>query len=178
MRRAVKIGTILVLAVSLTACGRGDEAPELMNIQSKTRTPDEFRILPNRPIEMPEDMASLPPPSPGGINRVDPDPEADAIAALGGNPARAREDSRRPSSDAGLATYTTRYGVTPEIRTQLAQEDLRFRQRNNGRVLERWFNQNVYFDAYASQSLNQGSELERFRRAGVPTVAAPPPPSP
>jgi hypothetical protein len=37
------------------------------------------------------------------------------------------------------------------------------------------FGVNVYFDAYEDQSLDQQAELERLRRLGVRTPAAPPP---
>ena len=65
-------------------------------------------------------------------------------------------------------------GRSEAIRTELAEDDLEFRRRNNGRVLERVFNVNVYFRAYKRQSLDQYAELERFRRLGVRTPAAPP----
>jgi hypothetical protein len=41
-------------------------------------------------------------------------------------------------------------------------------------VLERLFNVNVYFRAYQRQSLDKYAELDRFRRLGVRTPAAPP----
>ncbi len=34
--------------------------------------PDEFAILPTKPLEMPADVAALPPPTPGAANRADP----------------------------------------------------------------------------------------------------------
>ena len=71
-------------------------------------------------------------------------------------------------------SYATRFGVDPSIRDDLAKADLDFRRRNNGRVLERVFNVNVYYKAYRKQSLDQYAELERLRRAGVRTVSAPP----
>jgi hypothetical protein len=42
--------------------------------------------------------------------------------------------------------------------------------------LERLFNVNVYYRAYKKQSLDQHVELERWRRAGVRNVGAPPDP--
>ena len=74
-------------------------------------------------------MRELPPPTPGGVNRTDPDPEGDAIRALGGNPERAA----RASGD--VITYASRFGVSPDIRGTLAAEDLEFRRRNDGRLL-------------------------------------------
>jgi hypothetical protein len=115
--------------------------------------PDEFAVLPTAPLEIPEDLASLPEPTPGAPNRVDPNPEADAIAALGGNAARAR------GAGADLVSYTTRFGVSGDIRPVLAAEDEDFRRRNDGRILERMFGTNVYFEAYRRQSLDRYAEL-------------------
>ncbi|MEM7472798.1 MAG: DUF3035 domain-containing protein [Pseudomonadota bacterium] len=157
---------IVLIALTVTACGRNRE-PSLLNIKSNTEGPDEFAIQPNKPLSQPEDYASLPQPTPGGSNRADASPLADATIALGGDP-------NGGIRDGGLVNYVTRYGLIPGIREQLAKEDLQFRRDNDGRVLERLFNVNVYFEAYESQSLDQYRELERLRRLGVRTVSAPP----
>jgi hypothetical protein len=169
--KPVNLCAALLLALLTAGCGGNRGAPELMNIRSDG-TPDEFGILPTAPLEEPADYAFLPEPAPGGRNRVDPRPEAAAIAALGGRPGVAASRS----GDAALLAATGRFGVSPDIRRQLAAEDLLFRQRNRGRPIERLFKQNVYFDAYRSQSLDQYRELERFRAAGIPTSAPPPEP--
>ena len=166
MPRPMTLLTLGAALIALAACGRGD--PQLMNLRNTESGPDEFAILPTNPIEIPTDLAALPPPTPGGVNRVDPDPEGDAIRALGGNVARAN----RAAGD--IVGYAGRFGVTPDIRGTLAAEDLEYRSSNRGRVLERLFNLNVYFDAYRPMSLDRYAELERLRRAGVRTPAAPP----
>ena len=164
---------ILVLAVSaLSACSRNKE-PRLLNIKSSTEGPDEFAILPNKPLQQPESFSDLPKPTLGGSNRVDATPNQDAIAALGGNPAAVTRGGI-PASDTAIIAHSSRYGRAGNIREQLAAEDLAFRQRKDGRVLERLFNVNVYFRAYRKQSLDKYAELERFRRAGVRTPSAPP----
>ena len=66
--------------------------------------------------------------------------------------------------------------MSRDIRDVLAAEDLEFRSRNRGRPLERLFNVNVYYRAYKKQSLDQHVELERWRKAGVRNVGAPPDP--
>ena len=160
-----------VLALVLTGCAAPEE-PELMNLRSTTSGPDEFGILPPKPLEMPKDVSVLPEPTPGGTNLTDPTPRADAIAALGG---KARVlDGAVPSADAALVRYASRYKVLAEIRAVLAAEDLAWRQSNRGRVLERLFNVNVYFDAYEDMSLDQHLELAKWRQAGVRTPSAPP----
>ena len=126
-------------------------------------------MLPTAPLEMPQNLSLLPTPTPGARNRVDPDPEGDVIAALGGNEARAT------AAAGDVVTYASRFGVSQDIRGVLAAEDLAFRENNQGRILERAFGVNVYFSAYSSMSLDRYAELERLRRLGIRTPAAPPP---
>ncbi|MCK0167866.1 DUF3035 domain-containing protein [Jannaschia sp. S6380] len=164
-----RLGIACALIVSLTACAR--ENPTLFNVRKADRTPDEFSILPTRPLQTPPDLAALPTPTPGGANLVDPAPKAQAIAALGG-----RADGGG-GADGPLVASVSRYGVQEDIRGVLAAEDLAFRRANDGRLLERVFNVNVYYRAYRPQSLDQYAELYRLRRAGVRTVAAPPDPA-
>lgn len=163
----------LGLLVALAACS-GDKEPQLLNIkQPRTEGPDEFSVLPSKPLEMPEDMAALPQPTPGGSNRTDPTPQADLAIALGGNPAVLT----RSGADGALRTHVGRFGVDPQIRAKLAAADLEFRRNNDGRLLERLFSVNVYFQAYEPFELDQYRELERLRRAGVRTSGIPPNPS-
>lgn len=154
-------------ALVLAGCSQG--TPELMNLRNTEAGPDEFSVLPTAPIEIPENLSQLPEPTPGARNRVDPDPEASAIAALGGNPQRAS------GGGSDLVSYATRFGVSSDIRPVLLAEDEEFRRRNDGRVMERLFNTNIYFEAYRRQALDRYAELERLRRMGVRTPAAPPP---
>lgn len=153
---------------ALVACGGSDA--NLYSLRSDSGGPDEFAILPTKPLTMPEDMAALPPPTPGAPNRADPTPRADAYAALGGN----AEVLTRGASDGGLIRYTTRYGVDPAIRSELAVADEQFRDGKGPRLLERWANVSTYYRAYEPFSLDQRAELARFRRAGVRTPSAPP----
>jgi Protein of unknown function (DUF3035) len=157
-----------IALVLLSACGRNDSPPSLMNIRS-TDGPDEFGIVPPKALSLPESLTELPEPAPGGTNLTDPTPNDDAVAALGGRPGAGA------AGDAGLIGHVSRYGVAADIRPTLAAADLEFRSRNRGRPLERLFNRNVYFRAYEGLSLNQQRELERWRAAGVRTVSAPPP---
>ena len=53
-----KMIAVLVLAgaalLTLSACGGSDREPRLMNLRSSTNGPDEFSILPPKPLELPE----------------------------------------------------------------------------------------------------------------------------
>ncbi|MYI69705.1 MAG: DUF3035 domain-containing protein, partial [Boseongicola sp. SB0673_bin_14] len=118
------------------------------------------------------DLAALPEPTPGLANLTDPTPESDVAAALGGDV----EALARGSSDGVFLAHATRHGVDGNIRAELAVADLEFRRDNQGRVLERLFDVNVYFRAYEKMSLDQYAELARLRRLGIRTSAAPPAP--
>jgi hypothetical protein len=155
--------------LALAGCGGNDE-PRLMNLRGTNVGPDEFSILPSKPLTMPPNLAALPAPTPGGGNLTDQDPFADAAAALGGNAAV----KNRPSTDGGLVSYASRLGTQADIRSRLASEDLEWRRDNDGRVLEKLLKINVYYRAYQRMSLDQHAELERWRALGVRTPSAPP----
>ncbi|MDA8585094.1 DUF3035 domain-containing protein [Rhodobacteraceae bacterium] len=166
LHRLLFLGLILTLA----ACSSDDG---LLNIkQEPGEGPDEFAILPTKPLVLPEDVVSLPAPTPGGSNITDPTPEFDVASALGGNAAVLS----RASNDGALVNYSTRFGIDPQIRAELAASDAEFRRNNRGLFLERLFDVNVYFRAYDFMSLDQYGELDRLRRAGVRTPAVPPEP--
>ncbi|WP_128514853.1 DUF3035 domain-containing protein [Tabrizicola thermarum] len=164
-RAVIAIATMITLA----ACGgKGD--PKLMNLRSGPG-PDEFAIVPPKPLEMPQNLAELPEPTPGGVNRTDRNPEAEAVVALGGRPGAA---GGIPAADSALFAHAGRFGVDGGIRETLASEDLEWRRDNNGRILERLFNVNVYYKAYRKQRLDQQAELARWRALGVRNPSAPP----
>jgi hypothetical protein len=167
-RFAVKLCLAVVASAALTACSSGD--PQLMNLPRSGQGPDEFLIVPNKPLTIPEDLAALPTPTPGGRNLAGATPREDMIAALGGNAAAETRGS------GGLLAYAGRFGVDPSIREELAVADLEYRRQNDGRLLERVFNVSIYYEAYAPLSLDQYTELARFRQAGIPTPSAPPDP--
>lgn len=158
-----------VAMLALAACGDGE--PNLMNLRPAGDGPDEFAILPAKPLQMPDDLKALPEPTLGGANLTDPTPEADVAIALGG---RLRESNGVPAGDAALVNHASRYGRSASIRPDLAAADLEFRSNNKGRILERLFNVNVYYRAYRYQSLDQQAELRKWRRRGIRTVSAPP----
>lgn len=161
----------LILPMILAACGSGE--PSLMNHQT-TREPNEFLVVPAKPLQTPPDAAGLPVPLPGAQNRADATPMQDAVVALGGRPSLLEADGPVPAGDSALVAHASRYGRDPAIRTTTAAEDAEFRRRNQGRVLERVFSVNRYFDVYDRQALDQQAEIDRLRRAGVRTSSAPP----
>jgi hypothetical protein len=169
MRRSVaKLCLAAAASAVLSACSSGD--PQLMNLPRSGQGPDEFLIVPNKPLTIPEDLAALPTPTPGGRNLAGASPREDMIAALGGSV------SAETRGSGGLLSYAGRFGVDPSIREELAIADLEYRRANDGRLLERVFNVSIYYEAYAPLALDQYAELARFRQAGIPTPSAPPDP--
>ncbi|WP_374272189.1 DUF3035 domain-containing protein [Paenirhodobacter enshiensis] len=166
-----RLGIAVAIAALVAGCG-SDKTPELMNLRKTGQGPDEFSILPTKSLQMPENLAALPVPTPGGTNITDPTPAADAIAALGGKPQQIT--GKLPAADSALLARADRFGADPAIRQTLAAEDLTWRQHHNGRLLERLMRNSVYASAYEPMSLDQRAELERWRSAGVPTPGAPP----
>lgn len=160
------------LAATLVVAGCGDG--RLMNTRAGQTSPDEFAILPTRALTMPPDLAILPTPTPGGANITDPNPQAEAVAALGGSPARL-SDQGVGAADQALVAHAARTGLDPNIRETLAAADLRWRQRNSRRPLEALFGTSVYQRAYAPMALDQRAEQLRWQRAGAVTSTAPRP---
>jgi hypothetical protein len=165
---------VIMLIFALAACSSRKDETHLRRIKRTSNGPDEFTILPGKPLQSPPSYAALPVPTPGGANLTDQHPTADGIAALGGNPA-ALADTGIPAPETGLVKYATRYGVTPGIRQVLAREDLRTRQRHGRVNIFHIGPTDDYTNAYKRQWLDAYAEQRRLRRLGVATPSAPPP---
>lgn len=155
----------------VAACGNRDKP--LTRIKKTGDGPDEFTIIPGKPLQTPETYSALPAPTPGGSNLTDQNPLAEGATALGGNPSTL-STAGIPSADAGLIRHASRYGVAPGIRQTLSAEDQKARRRH-GRV--NIFNIGPiddYTNAYKRQWLDSDAEFRRLRRAGVTVPTAPP----
>lgn len=161
------MGAVALFGVA--ACGGN---AKLTNLDRGSRSPDEFSVLPTKPLSMPPDLAVLPSPTPGGGNITDPTPMADAVGALGGNPA-ALSDRGIGGADQALVAYAGRNGTDSQIRERLAAEDLSWRQSHGPRVLERLAGSDVYTRAYRRMALDPYAELLRWQRAGARTPSGP-----
>ncbi|PHQ96710.1 MAG: hypothetical protein COB40_07520 [Marinosulfonomonas sp.] len=136
----------LVLALLVSACG---------NREKGSAGPDEFLILPGKPLQTPASFSELPDPTPGGANITDPTPVADAISVLGGN-ATTLSQTGIPAADGALLSYTSRYGVDADASVVIKKRRL--------------------FGRLGGHALDPYKELERLRALGVKTPSAPPAP--
>lgn len=153
--------TALIFVTLLGACGGGDRG--LRDLRNPGNGPDEFSVLPVKPLEMPASLGALPPPVTNAPNRVDTSPVAQGIAALGGR-------ASAGSSDGALVAAASRFGVPSGIRQTVTTEDTALRTRASGLFRRA----GRYFSAYGDQALDAQAELARLRAAGVQTVTAPP----
>lgn len=159
-----------LLVVTLFAgCGGRDDVT-LSRIRHTGNGPDEFSIIPGKPLQTPENLANLPTPNPGGSNITDQNPLADGLVALGGNPGSGA------TNNGALVNHTNRYGTSTAIRQTLAAEDRELR-RQHGRVdILRFLPGDDYVQAYRRDWLDAYAEEERLRNRGVLTPASPPAP--
>ncbi|GAW36192.1 hypothetical protein RA2_03262 [Roseovarius sp. A-2] len=166
---------LILLAASIVAgCTGRDGDVTLTRLRNTGNGPDEFSMIPGKPLETPEDLSALPVPTPGAPNRTDQDPLADGIAALGGNPAAVAAQAPAASNGA-LINRANRYGGRQDIRQALAEED-REQRRAYGRVnVLRILPGDDYVHAYSGDWLDPYAEELRLRRRGIVTPASPPP---
>ena len=71
----------LAMVLGLSACGD----LKLRKMKSDDKGPEEFTVLPVKPLQEPSDYKVLPAPNSAAGNLVDATPKADAIVALGGD---------------------------------------------------------------------------------------------
>ena len=164
-----RIVLALAATVALAACSGHDG---LRRLEAPGDGPDEFAVMPVRPLTMPPTNA-LPVPTPGGANLTDPNPLGDAVAVLGGDP-RGLLAGGIPAGDAALVAAVSRNGVTPDVRALVAQEDAAYRASAGRFATGGLFGTDPYWRAYARQALDAYGELERFRAAGIRVPTAPP----
>ena len=128
---------------------------------------DEFAVLPTIPLEIPDDVTTLPVPN-DGQNLVDKRPKASAIAALGGRVGVGRASAGRTSGDdASLLGVAMRFGVEPDIAEVLYKEGAAARRSARGTGIERAFGYNAVKRAYKNQTLNEEAEAARLLALGV-----------
>lgn len=163
------IACALIAVTFLAAC----ENQGLRQITSRGDGPDEFIVVPSKPLEQPANYAALPTPTPGAGNRTDQFPLQESVQKLGGQ--RGSPTAPVPSGDVALVNQASRFGVDPNIRTSLAEEDAAFRKRQSRLTQIRIFPEDLYNRAYRREALDAERTAQAYRRAGIPTPSAPPP---
>ncbi|MDT8344069.1 MAG: DUF3035 domain-containing protein [Thermohalobaculum sp.] len=117
----------LIALLALGACGQIGDPIEA--IGGRRPVPDEFKVLPRKPLVVPAAVAdataasaaALPTPEPGKPSPLEPDPAADAVAALTGTAAAPRPTATTSlsSGEAALLGAASAGATSPDIRVQL-----------------------------------------------------------
>lgn len=157
---------LIAVAATLAGCSEGGLAGALRSSGAGS-SPDEFMVLPTKPLEMPQSLASLPPPTPGRTSLADYQPRTDAIAGLTGRPG--------PRGTASAPALVARAGpADPQIRTTLATEDVEYRRTHQGLFFERLFVRNKEALVYREMTLDATAAFDQMRARGVRVPPASP----
>lgn len=122
--RRVILGTLVLLAAGCS------DFRSSLNFD-KMEGPDEFQVVGGRPLTVPADLSSLPPPSPGQPTTTQVNVESEAVKAVFGGDAFLRRNvsqqqtpgfARRSSGEQALLTQAGVTGADPNIRLILQQE--------------------------------------------------------
>lgn len=173
IRATTSIAAMLAATVVLSGCEAGsDSAGFRSQFGVDQGAPDEFLIIAKRPLQMPPSF-DLPRPDPGAANRVDPDPDAQAYAALY-QATQIERDAPISAGERVLLKGADAEGDNSAVRA-LLQGDL-------PAETNREFLFDTIFGVVIPANLNEinsdlvsAEEVERLRRQGLPTPAAPPP---
>lgn len=138
MARLARLVGLSAIALGVAACGADDQreasatsdefdgeevAVNLRGLVGIDKNPpDEFAVSTVKPLELPENFAALPPPTPGVRSRLAPDPIADARKVLLGEVAPQAANARVSASESALLTSAGAGNASPEIRNVLQAE--------------------------------------------------------
>jgi hypothetical protein len=134
--------------------------------------PDETLVVARRPLVVPPDFDTLPPPRPGAPSRVERDPQAEAQAALlGGAPSSPPPSAAPSTGEAALLAATGADAADPSIRQTVIAEtpepDRRF-------GLTSFLGRPIPNPAIEAERLSPVEEAERLREQGLPAPAPEP----
>jgi len=159
-----RISGIFVTLFLLSACSSDDA--RLRDLYDVGTGPEEFAVLPSKPLTIPSNLKNLPVPDLAAGNLADPTPKLDLIEMLGGS---IDNSISIPAKDKNLLKYVSRAGVDTNIREELAKEDRKFLRRMGVLTSVKLFRVDRYNQIYRKMTLSAPKELERWRSLGVRT---------
>ena len=159
-----RVSGIFVIIFLLSACSSDDA--RLRDLYDVGTGPEEFAVLPSKPLTIPSNLKNLPVPDLAAGNLADPTPKHDLIEILGGS---IDNSISIPEKDKNLLKYVSRAGVDSNIRQELAEEDQKFLRKMGVLTSVKLFRVDRYNQIYRKMTLSAPKELERWRSLGVRT---------
>lgn len=113
-------------AVVLTVSGCESVGNPVDILTGKRSKPDEFQVIARDELRLPGSLSpsALPTPVPGAVSPLDPDPQAEAIAALSGAGAPQPARTTISRGEAELLEAANANAADPAIRQQIATENV------------------------------------------------------
>ncbi len=171
VQKALNVVLVVAIIGGLSACNRSGSG-RVLNLRQTALAPDEFLVVPQKPLQTPADLTTLPAPEPGEPDLVTIDFERNLLAALGGTEPSA---GAVPARDGAFVdAVRSSGGSTPDIRAVLRDEDQAFREARKGR-LARLEKRRQAVSLYEKMLLDAEAEAFRLRSLGVKTPALPVP---
>ena len=157
--RTLAWAAMVVAPLALGGCAEGGLAGGL-RAAGVQGTPDEFMVLPTRPLEMPENLsrAAAADPGRGQPRRLPPAPRGGRRAD---RPPRRRYRERQPRSSPPPARATRRSAASSPPRTSSGARPIA------GLLLERVFSRDREALVYQQMVLDAPAEFDRMRARGV-----------
>ena len=159
-----RISGIFVTLFLLSACSSDDA--RLRDLYDVGTGPEEFAVLPSKPLTIPSNLKNLPVPASAAGILADPTPNRDLLEMLG---CSIDNSISIPAKDKNLLKYVSRAGVDTNIREELAKEDRKFLRRMGVLTSVKLFRVDRYNQIYRKMTLSAPKELERWRSLGVRT---------
>jgi len=174
-RRLGVLGRLGLLAVLLAVAGCDSIGDPLEAIGARVPAPDEFQVMPRKPLEMPA-TAQLPEPSLGAPSPLEPNPRAEAMAALFGPAAAAGAGTAAPSaSERALLSSANAAAGSGDVRVQLDKD--KSRQAVNTPYVPPTLGELITGNAARkvdeSELLDPEAEALRLQQQGIATPANP-----
>lgn len=165
----------LIGAITLVgACGELNFRRDLGLV---SQGPDEFKVIKQKPLQMPDSVAQLPAPKPGAPSLVEPNPEADARAALlGGSGAAPGPSGSAGAGESALVRAAGADAADPSIRATLEEEAAE--ADDDVRLLDRWLGRGKPSEDPLDASEEARRLAEEAQRGKNPGLVLPPPAEP
>lgn len=156
--------------LALPACEKTKE-----QFDFSKRAPDEFAVVRRAPLEIPQNLNSLPPPKPGAQRPQEMSPTDQARSVVLGETPAASPPPRNVESqgEALLLQKTGAANASPAIRATIDAETTAIAREQEPGInkIKRWIGQDVKEPAQVVDPVAEANRIKQNRAAGKPVTA-------